>query len=412
MVSLCFQCSDRKHANPLDPQNPDTGGKPVGLKIYSEFDTIVLSWNRISVNGLMGYNIYRKISGDTSFSVVYLTPADSAQFFDRHVTYNLKHTYQISALTSGYESPKSDSVSIVPGPTNIWVTDAYNRRIIKISHDGLHEISRISVDGYPWDIALDTNDRSIWYGDVLWGWVYHVKNDNWTYYSSPTSWWEPVDLMFDQEREILWVADEQGKIIRILTTFADSLQEIDNVVFKTPFSIAINRQTGYCWMADPQSKNVFRISDDGKTIKMINVSFVRPMAVAVNSMDGSCWVADSSRIVKLLSDGSFSFSFEGQLQYAYTLEVNQNTGELWVVDFGITSNDSRLIKFDEHGNKLFQITGFNFPKAIAINLDDNGCVVADTENGRVVRVSSRGEILSEIGNYYYPRGIAIEYSED
>jgi len=414
LIILLFviQCVNREHKNPLDPKNPDTYGKPGGLNVFSEYDNITLSWRSINVKNLIGYNIYRKISGESSFSFIHLTPPDSTTFFDRNVTYNLKYTYKISVLTSGYESPLSDSVNITPGPTNIWVTDVDNHRIIKITHDGLHEIERLSVDGNPWDIAIDPQDRSIWYSDILWGEIYQLMDNSWKRFTSPTSWWRPIDIAFDDVRKILWVADDRGKVVRISQTTADSVLEIVNNDFVMPYSVAIDKQTGKCWVADPLSKNVFNISNNGQIVENANAVFIRPVSVSVNQTDGSCWVADSSRIVKLLKDGTLSFSTETGLLYAYTLDVNKNTGETWVGDYGNTYNDARLIKFDAQGNKLLQVTGFNYPGKIAVNLHDNGCVVVDTGNGRIVRLSSEGDILSEIGGYYYPQGIVVEYSGD
>ena len=412
LIAFLFvvQCTDREHKNPIDPKNPDTHGKPGGVKIYSEYDNITLSWWSIDVKNLIGYNIYRKISGESSFSLIHLTPPDSNIFFDRNVTYNLKYTYSISALTSSYESHHSDSVTITPGPTNIWVTDVDNYRIIKITHDGLHEIEHIPVDGNPWDIAVDPQDRSIWYSDVLWGEIYQIIDNSWKRFISPTSYWQPVDIAFDDVRKILWVADERGKVVRISQTTTDSLLEIDNNNFVSPYSVAIDKQTGKCWLADPLSKKVFNISNNGQVVENATTVFIRPMSVSVNQADGSCWVADSSRIVKLLPDGTLSFSIETDLLYANTLDVNKNTGEIWVVDFENSYNDARLIKFDAQGNKLLQVTGFNYPGKVAVNLYDNGCVVVDTGNGRIVRLSSEGDILSEIGGYSYPQGIVVEYS--
>ena len=410
-IFLVF-CTNREQKNPLDPQNPDTGGKPVGLKIYSEYDKITLSWRAVDVNGLVGYNVYRKISSDTGFTLIHLTPAGSTEFYDCNATYDLKYTYIISALTSSYESLKSDSVSITPGATIIWATDVDNRRIIKITHDGIHEISRMSVDGYPWDIAINHRDGSYWFSDILWGEINYIINNKLKRYTSPTEWWKPVDIELDVEREILWVADEQGKIIRISPAVGDSLQEISCQNFISPYSVSVVKQSGKCWVADPMSKNVFTISHDGKIISISPVQFVRPCAVVVNQSDGNCWVADSTSIIKLSSDGYLSFSITADFQYAYTLDINKNTGELWVVDLGLELNGSRVLKFDEQGNKLLEVSGFNYSRKIAVNLCDNGCVVVDTGNGRIVRLSSLGEILGEIGGYYYPRGLAIEYDEN
>jgi len=410
-IVLCFHCSDRKRSNPLDPQNPDTKGKPTGLRIYSEFDTITLLWYSIDVTGLIGYNIYRKTGSDSSYQLIHETPAESTRFVDRNVVYDLKYFYKISALTSGYESLPSDSVSITPGPTTIWVTDTDNRYIHKISHDGLHEIDRLSVDGYPWDIIVDSRDQSFWYSDLLWGYIYRFKDQVWKIYDSPSTWWEPVDIVFDFERNLLWGADDRGIIIRISPDAADSLLEINHESFLSPVSVSVSQQSGKCWVADPGSNKVFYISGSGNFVHQVSFEFIHPMAVAVDNNDGSCWIADSSRIVKLDFDGNFMQSITANFQYAYLLDVNQQTGEIWVIDYGITHPTSRVLKFEKTGSQIAEVDGFNYPRALAVNPYDNGCYVADTENGRLVRLSAQGEILSELADFYYLRGITIEYKQ-
>ena len=87
-----------------NPENSDTHGKPTGLKIFSEFDKISLTWNKIGLKGLTGINIYRKVSGESGYSVIHQTPADSNQFIDDHVDYDLVYKYLITAVSPGFES--------------------------------------------------------------------------------------------------------------------------------------------------------------------------------------------------------------------------------------------------------------------------------------------------------------------
>lgn len=409
LLVLFFHCADRQRANPIDPYNRDTGGKPVGLHIYSEFDTIVLSWQRITVKRLKGYNIYRKLAGESSFTLIHLTSIDSTKFFDRKVAYDLYYRYRISVVTDDYESSLSDSIGIIPGPTNIWITDVDDRRIIEISHDGLHEIQRIPTDGYPWDVEIDPRNRSVWYSDVLWGAVYHRTNSDWKPFFSSDRIWQPKDIELDSKRNVLWAADENGQIIQIATDSEGELKIIRHEKIKTPQSLAVDPISGQCWVADPEARLVLQISHSGNRITEAQSNFFRPLAVAIDSRNGSCWVADSSRLVKLLSNGQPQLAVVDELKYAYALDVNQDTGEVWVVDIG---NEPTLSKFDELGQRLLQVTGFTFPQAVTVNLHDDSCVIVDTGSGKVIRVSADGTVMSEIGGYYYPRGIMIEYAPE
>lgn len=405
---LVLQCADRERLNPIDPQNPETGGKPVGLKIYSEFDVITLSWDPIQVQELMGYHVYRKITGESAFQIVRLVAADSNQFTDINVNYTRRYSYRIAAVTAEYESPLSDSISIIPGATVIWATDVDNRRIIKISHDGLHEIRRYAVDGYPWDIVIHPADRSIWYADIFLGFIYQIKDDSYRKYVS-NNWAEPVDLALDIERGIVWGADIRGMIFKITPLSSDSLQEITSVEFQSPYAVAVNQWRGDCWVADPSARKVFIISELTATIRSCPIDFYFPIALAIDNSDGSCWVADSSRILKINATGTTIIASNEDFHYANTLDLNQATDELWVIDAGSNESNPRIVKLDGAGNFLLEVTELAYPKNIVVNPENNGCVVADVSTGKIYRLSATGEVLSEIGNYYFPRGLAIEY---
>ncbi len=408
LILFFLQCTDRKRLNPIDPQNPKTAGKVTGLKIFSEFKKITVSWHPVEVDNMLGYRIYRKISGEPSFSPIHLASKKSAIFYDNNVTYGKKYTYNITVVTSGYESPASDSIGIEPGPTVIWMTDVSNRYIIKVSHDGLHEIGRISVDGYPWALTLNPNDRSIWYCDVLYGDIIHItdnKRDVFRAQSVPS--WKPMDIAVNSINGVVWIAGEKRRVIRIPVSASEGFREISNDDFIKPRSVVVKETSRQCCMVDELAKAVFYISTNGNTILKSPVNFIHPMAITVNQSDGSCWVADSSRVVKLSDGGGLALLIEDNFQFVTALDVNSNTGELWIVDFG---TNARIIKFDEHGNKLLEVSGFHTPEAIKVNPADNGCVFVDTGNGRLVRLSSQGKVLSELRGYYYLRGLFVEYS--
>jgi len=42
LIVLAFRCTERQRANPLDPNNPNTLGKPQGVQVLSKIDTVFL----------------------------------------------------------------------------------------------------------------------------------------------------------------------------------------------------------------------------------------------------------------------------------------------------------------------------------------------------------------------------------
>ena len=52
LIILVFSCSNREPMNPRDLNNPDTQGKPVGVKLIPLQKSIQISWDKVEVNDI------------------------------------------------------------------------------------------------------------------------------------------------------------------------------------------------------------------------------------------------------------------------------------------------------------------------------------------------------------------------
>ena len=405
LIVILFSCIDRERLNPIDPQNPGTGGRPQGLRVYSEYDQVFLEWNSLQLKNFLGYRVYRQTGNNPEFQFIYLTPPDSSAFIDKRVSFNQRYHYQVSALGLDFESERSDTVSIIPGPTNIWTSDVYNRRIIKISHDGAHEIFQFPVDGYPWEIAVDRDDNSIWYLDILLNRVYRIAGENYNIVAS-LSKGKPIDIALDTINNRVWIADQnQGKIF-VFTRSGDQIYEISG--FIKPSSLDCFFKDGSCWVTDLTARTLTKLSKTGAMRIQIK-DLIFPQMVAVNQANGNCWVADSSRILKYDMNGSLLKKIETEVRVPSALAVDSANGNCWVLDFDQFGARARLICFDANGEKLFELPDLNWPQNLTVNPYDQGCIVAESGNGRILKISSEGAIIGQIEGYAYPRGLYMEY---
>ncbi len=397
-------CTDRERLNPIDPKNSETGGRPQGLKIYSEYDEAILEWSSLQLKDFLGYRIYRQTGSDTAFQLVYLTPPDSAMFIDKRLPFGQKVQYQISVLGLDFESVRSDTVSIIPGPSIIWATDVYNRRIMKISHDGAHEIFQLPVDGYPWEVVVDREKENIWYVDILLNRVYLISGDDYKIVVSlPNS--EPIDIALDVQNDRVWIADEaQGKIFAFSRS-GDQIYEIDG--FLKPSRLDCYFKDGSCWITDFKARTVTKLSKKG-TIRIQIKNLILPQAVSINQNSGECWIADSSRVLKFDADGSLLTTIEAEVNSPIALAVDSVNGNCWVSDLNYFGPRSRLICFDGNGSKLFELPELNWPQNLVANSLDHSCIVAESGAGRILKVSEDGAIFGLIEGYAYPRGLYLE----
>lgn len=67
VMGCCLGCTDNQDfSNPLDPQNLRTAGAPVGLALLPGDEQITVSWADSGHEGIIGYRIYRRFTGDAN----------------------------------------------------------------------------------------------------------------------------------------------------------------------------------------------------------------------------------------------------------------------------------------------------------------------------------------------------------
>ena len=397
---LFTACADRERLNPLDPLNPQTKGRPTGVEVISKKDRVILSWDRIEVQGLVGYNIYRKSAQDSSFSKTGFCASTVTVFEDTDVRYDLEYGYQVSAVTSNYESFPSAPVFITPGPTYYWVADTYNGQIVKLTHDARHVIFRSSMIGYPYSIASYPGDGSAWVADVLSEEVIKISADGdfvqWVYGFS-----QPVDVAVDPADGSVWVADDWSGSITKLNSFGN--RDFDVSFFPQPTSLSVDRRDRGCWLVE-RGRKVANILPYQSAMEL-SIPFVSPQAVAVTT-DGSLWVADSSAVHKLLPPYQRIALSVPSFYFAYRVAVGEKTGSCWVLDIG---GSGRLVKLSSQGEIEFELSGFSGARSLTVSPYDEGCLICDTGNDRVVKVSAEGEVVAETGGFYRPFDGDVEY---
>ncbi|MDZ7262750.1 MAG: hypothetical protein ONB05_11685, partial [candidate division KSB1 bacterium] len=379
---------------------------PQGLKVISKKNLVILSWEPLASQDLVGINIYRKSQREVDFRKLFFAPPSATQYEDRAVVYDTTYYYQISGVSATFETPRSDPVSITPGPTYNWVADTDNGQIVKLTHDGLHEIFRVSIDGYPTALSVDVRTGTAWVIEGMMDRIYQLSQDG-TFLRFLTGFKEPVDVAIDERTSSLWVADKSAQRVVKLDSSGSELFAIAGL--KTPISLSLDKRTGDCWVADLSQKSLTKISSSGTFTMTVPYPLLSPQSLSVDSKDGSCWVADSSQVLKFTSGGQLLVGPILGFNFAYRIQANSATGECWVLDIGNWYNQSKVIRLSSQGQILLNKKGFSFPQALSVSLYDGSCLVADTYNDRVVKISLTGNVISELGGFSLPSDVAVEY---
>jgi len=404
LAVVALQCTERKRANPLDPLNRETQGRPTGLTVTSEKNTVTLWWDSININALVGYNVYRRDGARRTFEKLTPAPVPTATFTDVTVQFNIEYFYRVSAQTRTFESPMSDSVSIIPGPTFHWVVDVDAGSVVKLTHDARHRVFEVGGLITPVAVAANSTTGAAWVADLTTGEVTRVSRQG-EILGNLTGFFSPRAVAVDAKTGALWVADQrQGRVTR-----ADSVGggAVSLGGFGRPVSLSVNPNDGQCWVADPARRQVSIVGATGQSRRTLPTPFVAPWAVAVDPRDGSAWVADSTQVLKVQPTGEVLTQLRS-FTFAKALAVNPQNGECWVLDQVFATRRSRLVKLSATGAPLLQKDGFTLPEGLAVSAYDGSCTVADTENGRIVKLSSAGSLLADFPAFLRPWAVAVE----
>lgn len=403
-------CADRERKNPIDPRNPVTQGKPTDVNVYSIEDTVFLTWDLINLEDLSGYRIYRRTNAGDSELLASVGP-DVNMFVDAPVTFGTPYSYQVSAFGPTYESIRSETMSVTPGPTVTWVGDEFGRQIIKLTHDAGHAILRVSGFFTTVDIEPDPKTGIVWVIDEFGGQLLRVpENDSRGELAIQFS--RPIDAALDVSRAKIWVADIQNDTVTKLEpsgkiAFVLNRDPASGFEFQNPSSVSVDQNTGDCWVADDKLDEVVKIKSDGSKISPFPVRFNGLQSLSTDSKRRFVWVADSSQVVRLGMEGNSALLLNESFDYAYKIAVDDSTGDIWILNLIFDLNRSTVKKFSSDGQKQFERDGFTIPEDLSVNLYDHSCVIADTQNDRVVHLSSNGDIINTFNKLGNPQAIGV-----
>ncbi len=361
---------------------------------------------------LTSVRLERKPDSESHFAELAQLPPDVSGFEDLNVVFGIEYAYQITAVGDDFESAPSDQVTIEPGPTFNWIGEnptAGSGRLLKVTHDAKHLVR--STSGFLTILDLESNPKTgeVWAVDFVTAVLAQIIR------VSPTGRIQtPIidlagarDCALDVDSGALWVADVVDSVVVKLNAEGVELFRVSGLgksgTLISPTVVGIDQRNGDCWVGDESRKQVIKVSSDGFQQRISSQPFDAVQWLTVNSGDGSVWVSSGTRIVKLTEFGDFELAIADTFTFARRIAANESNGEIWVMNW----DPSTITKYTADGQKVFELGGFARPEDIAINLFDNSCLVSDTENDRIVKVSAAGEatVVQEIS---FPSAIAIQ----
>lgn len=272
---------------------------------------------------------------------------------------------------TGFMAPQDVSVRQSDGV--VWVADAGNTRVVKMSDTG-EILTTAGGLGYIFDVCVNQNNGKCWASAVYDNKVIKLRED--------------------------------GSVENTITGF------------NQPQEVSVYSTDGSCWVADMGNIRVVKLNSDGDTlfaVDLIEEGFNgAPLSVSVDQRDGSCWVGTGGEISKLSSDGQVLF---------YTETENPDDETVPIIGIDVDPEDGSCFgcgydtayKFDEDGNLVWANSEFghdiNNLWDISVNPDDGTCWVVERMSGNTRKLDTNGNIILTLTNTgTMPAAVEVYYT--
>lgn len=396
-------CSQRERANPFDPRNPQTGGRPTGFDAVAGFSYVRLAWDVRPDLAIDGFRLYRLAPGDSLWRTLgALLPPAVGQYVDSGALNGRRVRYRLDYVIGGQPAGRPAEDEATPGPLRPWIADPGAGAVLRLSPDGrdvtlretrFGQAGRIAVDrtdGFVWAstnftglvwafdpatlaadaisgvaspdaMAISPFDHSVWVCDRSGG-VSHFRRDG----TSPTPGRiplldDPVAIATSAFDASLWVCERAGNRVRHFSALGAPL---GTAFVESPSRVAVDSLTRVAYVTSYALGRIWRIAENGARIDSTSVA-VGPIGIAIDRPRNRVWVADDGG-GRLLGLDLGTLALVATVTNAgspYDVAVDSATGEVWVV----ARADGAVVRLAPDGTRLDVRSGFVDP--VEVRLD-------------------------------------------
>ena len=393
-------CSSRERANPFDPLNPGTGGRPSGFTALAADREVRLRWDAVSGGTFIGYQLFRRAPGETSYQPLTDVLGTSViSFRDSPLLNGGDYAYRLYfVFRSGLGSlPGEDTAG--PGPARPWLIESRRGDLIRSTPDNRHVLERRGGFGATADVAVNPRNGDVWVVDEEGGRVVVYQADAGVAVSVP-SFQRPVAVAVDPSNTTGWVCD-QGLVHHVRRT--GQFEPIPIGPLDQPVDAAVDPFNGYVWICELGRNRVHLYDDAGQFLWTCPVS--RPSRVAVDSLTHEGWVTsfEAGVVTRVSPAGVVLDTFSGFVA-PLGVAVDSNRGLVWVAD----PYAGRVVALRRDGQTAFQVNRLTDAGELSVDAATGEAWVALGSPGSIARVSPTGTILRTQGGFVFPFAIAVD----
>jgi DNA-binding beta-propeller fold protein YncE len=400
-------CSSREHANPFDPANPDTGGRPAGFVALAGNATVSLRWSAASAPGLLGYQVFRKLPADSAYSAISgILPPRTTRFDDFGLLNGVDHAYRLYfVLAQGLGTLPAEDVA-TPGPVVPWITDFTAGTLIQLTADGRHAAFALNpvAGATPAELDLDRSSGALWACDPSFGIVWYYQPRTATLTAIRSGLDTPNAAAVDTVDHSAWIGDTGFSDVE---RFAPDGSLVSPFVLHNlagPIGLAVDPRDRALWVCERQGDRVRRIGADTTGFA---VGVIAPSRVAVDSATGNAWVTSFNRgtVVAITPAGARVDSMVA-LVGPVGVAVDARRGRIWIAD----PDANQVVALRRDASLEFRVAGLPGANDVAVDPATGEAWVALAGNGSVARLSASGRVVRQTGGFLEPYGIRLDIS--
>jgi DNA-binding beta-propeller fold protein YncE len=384
-------CSTRDHDNPLDPENPDTGGAPRWLSALADEGAVDLAWTVERFRDLDAVRLVSVPSG----SVLWTGDAGTGSFRHIGLANRVDQEYRLDLVLNDGRILELPEEIATPGPDLPWVLDAGSGSAKRLTPDGRGVRVRVSAPGGT-SVVADPDSAQVLLVEFFDGRVRLLDREGTEVWSIDTLL-RPITAL--RVEDGWWIADSGlGAVMRVndqgTFVYGDS-------TFTFPVDLASDGGDGV-WVAD-------RAGTLARVVEGTGVVFTMPLATPLAlapAAGGGVWVAARGDALLLRLDAAgVEVARAEDLSGLETLVPDPVTDGVWAADRG----GRRVVLFDANAGEVVAFGGFPSPASLAVSPDGAEIWVADPALGRVVRLGREGTVLSRTAGVTSPVSISVTF---
>jgi streptogramin lyase len=406
VLLVLASCESRPRNNPLDPQNPITGGGPASFRALAGNMQIELVWSAAPSNALLaGFRLERRRHGPNPFvEVTPVLPPTVTGYVDQTVTNDLEYDYRLSyILPDGGISGTPQELTSRPGPELVWVADPGADEVVRVSPDARARIHTITNVRGVNRVSVQLSGGEIWATEPPRGQT-TVHDPSGALVDQFTGTGQPNALAVDPTSQTAWICDEQPGLERVRRFTQNGSVVGDAGLFGLASDVAIIPGGG-AWIVDQEAGWVVKVNSAGTPLDTVVVGS-DPRRLAVDTLDGSVWVTrfSAGEIVHFSSTGTILTRIPG-LAGPYAVDIDEFRDQIWI---GLDQANAVQVRTRADGTFKFLVQGISRPRGLAVVDRTGECWVTAIAAHELVQIGANGTIQVRNNVFAAPFDVRVD----